>query len=123
MNLKDYQLAAARTLPNLEGKLLDKNDLNNYHMILGIETEASELADVFKKNLAYNKPIDWVNVSEEVADIFWYLVNFATINGIDLEQALTNNIDKLKVRYPEKFEENKAINRDISKEREKLEQI
>ena len=81
---------------------------DNIHMALGMVTEAGELADIFKKNLAYKKPIDWINAREEVGDIMWYLVNFCSMNGFDLEEILERNIAKLKARYPEKFTEENA---------------
>ena len=120
MNLQEYQSAAARTCPTLNS-LPDLNSLDNLHMVLGMVTEVAELADVFKKNIAYGKAIDWVNVKEELGDCFWYLANFARINGIDIESELGINIDKLKSRYPDKFSEEAAINRDLVKERSILE--
>jgi ribosomal protein S17E len=42
--------------------------------------------------------------------------------GTDFETEMKRNIEKLKARYPEKFEENLAENRDLEKEREILEQ-
>lgn len=42
---------------------------------------------------------------------------------IDFWQALTNNIAKLQVRYPEKFTEEAALNRDLSAERVELEKV
>lgn len=41
--------------------------------------------------------------------------------GLDFWEILTKNIEKLKVRYPEKFTEEKAIIRNLKKEREILE--
>ncbi len=116
MDLKIYQKEASRTLPNLSTQ---KDDIN--HMLLGMLTEIGELADIFKKNQAYGKEIDWVNASEEVADIMWYLVNFCNITGINLEHALNLNIEKLKARFPDKFDSQKALHRDLDKEREILE--
>ncbi len=121
MDLNSYKEAAARTCPHLT-KLPDEDTLDNLHMVLGMLTEVAELADVFKKNLAYGKPIDWVNVKEEIGDQFWYLVNFARVNGIDLEEQLGVNISKLMARYPEKFCKIAAVNRDLEKERAILEQ-
>ena len=42
---------------------------------------------------------------------------------IDFWQALTNNISKLQVRYPEKFTEEAALNRDLVAERAELEKV
>ena len=116
MNLKEYAEKAKRTCPALSTKQAD-----NIHMSLGIVTEAGELADIFKKNLAYRKPIDWVNAKEEIGDAMWYIINLCSINGFDLEEILATNIAKLEARYPEKFTEEKANNRDLAKERQILE--
>jgi NTP pyrophosphatase (non-canonical NTP hydrolase) len=41
--------------------------------------------------------------------------------NFDFYQSLTNNINKLMVRYPDKFDTDKAINRDLETERKRLE--
>jgi len=116
MSITEFQEKASRTLSELNGKQED-----NLHMVLGMVTESAELADVYKKNLAYKKDIDIVNVKEEIGDLLWYVVNFCTINKLDIGEILATNIAKLQLRYPERFEEHMAINRDITKERELLE--
>jgi NTP pyrophosphatase (non-canonical NTP hydrolase) len=186
-SIVEYQLLASRTCPDLPGE-----HQNERHMNLGVITEIGEVLDIFKKNLAYNKPFDVVNLGEELADIAWYIVNkcrfqeipldddFDTVKAeikelldtqmftqsdlpiglkaealmhpllqtycgptnnifsapivqlamlaniaewyeLDFFQCLTNNIDKLKVRYPEKFTEEAAQNRDLDAERIELE--
>jgi NTP pyrophosphatase (non-canonical NTP hydrolase) len=185
--IPEYQGLAARTCPNLPGE-----HENERHMNLGVITEIGEVLDIFKKNLAYGKAIDVVNLGEELADISWYIVNKCRFQEISLEdafntvkaevkdlldtqmfseeglskelktkalmhpllqaycgptnsifsapivqlailaniaewfeldffQCLTNNIDKLKVRYPEKFTEEAALNRNLEAERTELE--
>ena len=42
-------------------------------------------------------------------------------DGIDYEKSLENNINKLKVRFPEKFTEENALNRNLKEERKVLE--
>jgi NTP pyrophosphatase (non-canonical NTP hydrolase) len=117
LEIKEYQEKAARTLANCDSNLED-----NIHMALGMCTESAELADVFKKALAYKKEVDWVNVKEEAADCLWYIANLCNINGWDLRDLMQTNIDKLQARYPNKFDTNKAINRDLETERKILEQ-
>lgn len=95
--------------------------LTNVHMVMGMQTEVGELQDVFKKNLAYGKKIDWTNVKEEIGDLMWYIAEFCNTNGFDLEDILATNIAKLKARYPEKFTAENAINRDTDTERQILE--
>ena len=116
MDIKQYKEAAWRTSARLA---TFKDDA--HHMLFGMLTEVGELADAFKKNLAYKKPLDYVNIEEEVGDLMWYVINFCSVMGFNLEDILEQNIAKLRARYPEKFTEDKAINRDLAKEREILE--
>lgn len=116
MNLKEYSKNAARTCPDL-GKQSD----NEMHMALGISTEAGELLDAYKKFFAYGKAIDYVNVREEIGDLMWYIINLCSLLGVNLEDELDINIGKLRARYPNKFDSEHAINRDLAKERAILE--
>lgn len=116
MEIKEYQNLSKRTLVSLNSKLED-----NIHMILGMQTESAELSDVFKKNLAYGKEIDWVNIKEEIGDQMWYIANICNINNWNLEDILETNIKKLEARYPDKFNQDKAVNRNLEVEREILE--
>lgn len=116
MEIKEYQEKSARTLSKLSSKLED-----NLHMTLGLVTESAEIADVYKKKIAYAKEVDEINVKEELGDLMFYVVNFCNINGWDLRDILDTNITKLQVRYPESFSNEKALNRDLDAERVELE--
>ena len=80
MDWKTYQKEAFRTNANLGDSRLDK-----IHMILGMSTEIGELQDAFKKNLAYQKKIDWQNVKEEIGDALWYAAGLAEHEGYNIE--------------------------------------
>ncbi len=112
-----YQKLSIRTLSLKDNLLLD-----NVHMSLGLSTESAEIADVLKKNIAYNKEIDWVNIKEELGDLMFYVVNMCNINGWDIRDIMQTNLDKLTTRYPEKYTDELAINRDLEAERKTLEQ-
>jgi NTP pyrophosphatase (non-canonical NTP hydrolase) len=173
MTLTQYQQEAKRTCPSL-GSL--ERDL--LHMRLGVFTEVGEILDIFKKHIAYGKPIDFVHLNEEGADIMWYLANEMRLRGIILSEeliykstkyengyptieeaaadlsdwlcnysdlyedtesiealhyilsslpnsdffgSLERNINKLRIRYPEKFTSEHALNRDLEAERKALE--
>lgn len=96
-------------------------DWDEIHMVLGMVTEAGELADVYKKYIAYIKPIDYVNVKEELGDLLWYIANMCNILDLSLEDIFEINIAKLKARYGESFSEEKANTRDLLHERKILE--
>ena len=118
ITIEKYQELSKRTNVDL-GSLLN----NNLHMIMGISTESGEIVDVFKKHLAYSKEIDYINIKEEIGDLMFYIVNMCNMNGWDLRDIMQTNIDKLKTRYPEKFTEEEALNRNLKKERGVLEGV
>lgn len=116
MEIRDYQYKSKRTNKIIGGMS------DNLHMSLGLTTESAEIADVFKKHLAYGKEVDWVNIKEELGDLMFYVVNMCNINGWDLRDILDTNVAKLKARFPEGFEEEKALNRNLTTERTILEE-
>jgi NTP pyrophosphatase (non-canonical NTP hydrolase) len=91
------------------------------HGAIGLATESGELLDMLKKHIFYGKPLDLVNASEEVGDSQWYAGLVIDVLKTTFNEVLTINIDKLKARYPEKFTEYHAENRDLETERKILE--
>lgn len=92
-----------------------------YHAALGLVTESAEFADAVKKQLFYGKPFDFTNLDEEIGDILWYVAIYLNARGKSFEQVMERNIAKLAERYPEKFTEYHALNRDLDAERKILE--
>ena len=91
------------------------------HAADGMCTESGEFLDTLKKYMYYGKPIDEVNLVEELGDMLWYIAIAADTLGVTFEQIQTININKLKARYPNKFTSSDAINRDLDTERKILE--
>lgn len=92
------------------------------HGIIGKATEAGELLEAMI--LALEDPfgyVDGANIKEEVADGQWYDAIIAKALGFTFEEIQATNIAKLRKRYPNKFTEYDAINRDLSAERQILE--
>lgn len=93
------------------------------HAAMGMVTEAGEFVDMLKKHLFYGKPLDLVNLGEEIGDSLWYSALAVDILQTTLDEVMTVNIDKLKARYPEKFSEFHAENRDLETERKILDRL
>lgn len=91
------------------------------HAAMGIVTESGELMDAMKKHLIYAKPLDTVNLQEECGDLFWYIALLADTLGFTFEATFQQNYDKLRARYPNKFTEHDAMNRNLKTERSILE--
>lgn len=96
--------------------------LRMLHAALGIADEGGEIANQIKGHLFYGKNLDLVNLLEELGDLLWFAAELADACGEpNFTGIMQKNIDKLKKRYPEKFTEEKAQNRDLTGERKILE--
>lgn len=91
------------------------------HAGIGLATESGEFLDALKKHVFYGKELDKVNLGEEMGDIFWYCAIISDQLGINFADVMDTNIAKLKARYGDKFTEAAADKRDLTKEREILE--
>lgn len=83
------------------------------HYVLGITTEAAELADLVKKQIMYGREFDAKKFIDEAGDVLWYLSRLLNTVGSDLESAAAANAKKLKIRYGTVFSESAANNRDV----------
>lgn len=92
------------------------------HAVMGLVTEAGECMDAIKKAKIYGRELDAVNLLEEAGDIMWYLALLSSELDVSFEQMWEKNIAKLQARYPEKYSNEHALNRDASAERKTLEQ-
>lgn len=91
------------------------------HASIGMNTEQAEFADMLKKHLFYGKPLDTVNLKEELGDLLWYVAIAMHVLGTDFPSEMERVIAKLKARFPEKFTDHHAENRDLDAERAVLE--
>jgi len=127
MDWQQYEKDSERTEKKFpEGNVLDSMQMELLHSAIGISTESGEILDAFKKHLIYGKDLDIINLTEELGDIMWYVAIMTrylkNLTGATLEDDILElNIDKLKARYPDKFTEEYALNRDLEKERGVLE--
>jgi hypothetical protein len=81
----------------------------------------SMLLDFDKKWLAYGKTKDMGVVKQVVTSLFKSYNNLILTKNIDASLIMSNNINKLKIRFPDKFTTENAINRDLESERRELE--
>ncbi len=101
--------------------MLDPVQYRMMHAAMGMITEAIEFMETVVDNINGSKPIDVVNVMEEIGDQQWYQAIPMNIFGLKPEQCMVANIAKLLARYPDKFSLEKAVNRDLNAERAVLE--
>lgn len=117
---ESFTKAACRTeSPN--NPLGNSRDSRLLHAAIGICTEAGEFFDPLKKYLFYGKLYDEVNLREELGDLLWYIAVACDALDTTVELEMARVIAKLQVRYPEKFSDYLAQERNLEAERAVLE--
>jgi NTP pyrophosphatase (non-canonical NTP hydrolase) len=106
MKVNEYQKLAMKTL----NPALDKKDVL-INSVMGLCGESGEAIDIVKKWLAQGHELDRERLAKELGDIAWYLAEAATALELPLEDILKANIEKLKKRYPEGFDEARSLAR------------
>lgn len=104
-----YQRAAMRTANNLTPEQLILNG------VLGLNGEAGEIADLYKKASFQGHELDKHRMIEEVGDLLWYCAILAQGLGVTLNEVANMNIAKLKRRYPNGFDSERSKNRESEK--------
>lgn len=122
--LKQFTLDARRTEPdyaNIIPRLKDPHTIRLLHAAMGMATEAAEFLDMLKRHIFYGKEIDKTNAIEEIGDSSWYERIACDELNVEYIEMIAINVAKLKTRFPAKFNELEAINRNLILERETLE--
>ena len=70
---------------------------------IGIASEGGEFAEIVKKCVFQGKPLDAdtkFHIKRELGDIMWYWTNSCRALGLDPNEVIEENVNKLKARYP-----------------------
>jgi NTP pyrophosphatase (non-canonical NTP hydrolase) len=70
---------------------------------IGISAEGGEFMEIVKKCVFQGKPMDEAtqfHAKRELGDIMWYWMNSCTALGIDPNDVIAENVNKLQKRYP-----------------------
>lgn len=102
MTFDEYQSEALRTAGNMGLAL----------WALGIVGEAGEVADHVKKVLGHGHAMDRDKLVKELGDVLWYLAALSNHIGVPLNEVATANVDKLRERYPDGFNQERSRNRE-----------
>ena len=106
MTINEYQQLTLRTI---NPELSPKEQLLNG--LMGLCGESGEAIDIMKKHLAQKHDLDKEHLANELGDVAWYLAVASYFLGCDLETIMDKNIEKLRKRYPVRFEADLSINR------------
>lgn len=108
MTGNEYQKLAMRTTLD-EWRGQQKWD-QKMHAILGLNSEAGEVAGIVQKMYQGHimKP---EHLKKELGDCLWFIAECCDAFGFEMEDIMQTNIDKLIARYPEGFEPDKSLHR------------
>jgi NTP pyrophosphatase (non-canonical NTP hydrolase) len=84
---------------------------------LGLAAETGEFCEIPKKMYFQGKPLSVENVfhmKRELGDIMWYWINACRALGLDPNEVIEENVNKLKARYPGgEFDVHQSENRQV----------
>jgi NTP pyrophosphatase (non-canonical NTP hydrolase) len=95
-----YQYETERT-----GRAYDGDPQQLLILALGLTGEAGEVADIVKKWAGHGVPIPTEEMLKELGDVLWYVSEIARYFGWPLSAVATQNVLKLRARYPDGFVE------------------
>lgn len=78
---------------------------------LGVAGESGEVADIIKKHVYHGHALNMDKLIDEIGDVLWYLTVLAKSQHYDLGEVMERNIEKLRKRYPQGFDEERSKNR------------
>ena len=91
-------------------RFCEERDWDQYHnpkdLAIGISTEAGELLDLFRfRNESecmglLSSDGSRADISDELADVLFFVLRFSHVTGIDLREALESKIRKNAEKYP-----------------------
>lgn len=106
MTGKEYQNLAMRTCSIPYDKSYDKL----CHAVFGLSSEAGEVSGILQK-VYQGHGIDIEHFKKELGDCLWMIAEACDVFGIDLDEVMEINIEKLKKRYPDGFSAERSLHR------------
>lgn len=97
---------------------LSQQQAQSLHYLMGMVGEVGEIADALGANLTVDSVIHFL---EELGDYRWYESGFYRLFNVTPEYVQELNIRKLMARYPEKYSDHLALNRDTKAEKAAME--
>lgn len=107
MTGNEYQRLAARTISS------DLNTIQKeYHALHGMVSEIGELHSIYQK-MYQGHTTTVEHAQKELGDLLWFIAEYCTVYGWELEDIMQMNIDKLKARYPKGFSTENSLHRKV----------
>ena len=104
-SINQYQRDAYRTV----NRNLNPHEMEA-HALHGMASEIGELHGLYQK-VYQGHEFDEEHARKEVGDLLWFVAEWCTAHDVEMSDIMRMNIEKLKARYPEGFEESKSLKR------------
>lgn len=102
------------------GRVTDEPTIRLIHSVMGMATEIAELLRPVVNYIQSGDEIDFTNMAEEGGDVYWYMGVLSDVINKTLREMKDANNKKLMARFPDKFTEHAALNRNLDAERDAL---
>lgn len=125
----DQNKSASRMGGLMDDGWLDTKGMDNLlsvrfnHAVIGMMGEVGELASILEKWIYYGQELNKDKIEEEAGDLLWYVAQLLNAAGLSLQTVMERNIIKLRIRYPDKFSELKALRRDVEAEKVAMSEV
>ena len=106
MTGNEYQALAMRT----RNKSLSPDD-SLANGVMGLCGESGECADMVKKLFFQGRELDVPHFAKELGDVLWYIALCCEVLGLELDDVMQQNVDKLSARYPDGFDSYRSQHR------------
>lgn len=119
---KEYQELSRRTGRFISEEVEDEGARTTQRNLflayggLGLAGESGEVVEIIKKVSYHDHPLDYVKkleLKKELGDVLWYIAYLCSVLDLDMGEIAEENIEKLKLRYPEGFSSERSINRTV----------
>ena len=80
------------------------------HAVFGLTSEAGEVSGILQKEYQGHE-IDDQHIKKELGDCLWMIAEACTALGFEMDDVMQTNIDKLKARFPDRFDVEKDLHR------------
>lgn len=94
VNIKEYQIACKKT-----ARVMDDKDKEICFWGLGVAGEAGDVASCIKKEVFHKNKGVRDGIRENIGDMMWYVAMICNFYNWDLDEILSENLEKLKKRY------------------------
>lgn len=112
MTPNEYQANAMRTASGISTSCPENLLLQG---VMGMSGESGEALDIVKKIMFQGHELNEAtkeHLIRELGDVLWYVATTAEALGVPLETVMQVNVDKLRARYPKRFDAERSQHRE-----------